>query len=325
MPLEQPRCRVSLAEAPIGGLVAVEVQGPGPFLAGRFRVVFAMGAPPAMGVDAFAALGNAPVTIEMSADGVGFVAVLAGKVENIRIDLATNTATLQGRDQTALLIDAEISESFLNQTGSQVAETIALRHGLTPNVTQTAQLVGQYYQIDHARNALNVGSRATTEWNLLCGLAEAEQFGVSVSGGALNFGPMTSTTQKPVTPESFTELQVDLVTMLPTAVAVRSWNTRSKRIVEQSAGGGVPTSLVRPNMTLAQASNYASSVLSMVRQHGKVLLGRMPGDTALGVGDSLLMTGTNSSLDDSYIVMSLVRRLNGREGFVQMVKAYAAG
>ena len=323
MPLEQPRARVSLDGVPIGGLIDLEVQGPGPFVAGRFRAVFAMGVAPALSVGAFAVLGNVPMTIEMSADGVGFVVVLVGQVENIRIDVVANTATLQGRDQTALLIDAEIAESFLNQTASQVAETIALRHGLTPNVTQTAQPVGQYYQIDHSRNALNVGSKATTEWNLLCRLAEAQQFGVSVSNGTLNFGPMMTAAQSLVTPESFTGLQVDLVTMLPAAVAVRSWNTRSKRVVEQSVGGGAPTSLVRPNMTLAQAGDYASSVLAMVRQHGKVLLGRMPGDTTLGVGDVLLMAGTNSSLDDSYVVMSLQRRLNGREGFVQMVKAYA--
>ncbi|MDE1907015.1 MAG: hypothetical protein KGH75_11260 [Rhodospirillales bacterium] len=323
MPLEQPRARISLDGVPVGGLIDLEVQAPGSFIAGRFRAVFAMGTAPALGISAFAALGNVPVTIEISTDGVGFVVVLVGQVENIRIDMAANTATLQGRDQTALLIDAEIAKSFLNQTASQVAETIALRHGLAPNVTQTAQPVGQYYQIDHSRNALSVGSKATTEWNLLCRLAEAQQFGVSVSNGTLNFGPMATAAQALVTPESFSGLQVDLVTMLPAAVAVRSWNTRSKRVMEQSVGAGTPTNLVRPNMTMAQAGDYASSVLAMVRQHGKVLLGRMPGDTTLGVGDTLVLAGTNSSLDDSYVVMSLQRRLSGREGFVQMVKAYA--
>ncbi len=323
MPLEQPRGRVSLAGVPAGGLIDLDVQAPGPFLAGRFRAEFVMGASPGLDVSAFAALGNAPVVIEMSTDGVGFATILVGQVENIQIDMAANTATLQGRDQTALLIDAEIAESFLNQTASQVAEAIALRHGLTPNVTKTTQPVGQYYQIDHARSALNIGSRATTEWNLLCRLAEAQQFSVSVSAGALNFGPLAMAAESLVTPESFIQLKVDFVTMLPAAVAVRSWNTRSKRVVEQSVGSGMPTNIVRPNMTSTQAGDYASSVLAAVQQHGKVLLGQMPGDTALGVGDALLLTGTNSGLDDSYIVMSLVRRLNGREGFVQMVKAYA--
>ena len=254
---------------------------------------------------------------------ISWAMVLAGQVENIRIDLAENTATLRGRDQTALLIDSEIAESFVNQTASQVAETIALRHGLTPNVTQTVQPVGQYYQIDHARTALNVGSRTTTEWNLLCRLAEVQQFGVSVSNGALNFGPMNGAVESLVTPASFTGLQVDLVTVLPAAVAVRSWNTRNKKAIEQSAGSGTTANYVRPNMTAAQAGGYASSVLSMVQKHGKVLLGRMPGDTTLGIGDSLVLNGTNSDLDDSYAVMAMTRRLSGREGFVQMVKAYA--
>ncbi len=310
---------------PVGGLVELDVQGPGPFLAGRFRAVFVMGLSPAMGVGEFSALGNVPVNIEMSTDGLGYVTLLTGQVENILIDLAENTATLQGRDQTALLIDAEIAESFINQTASQVAETIALRHGLTPVVTQTTQLVGQYYQIDHARSALNIGSRATTEWNLLCRLAEMQQFGVSVSGGALIFGPISSTATSLVTPASFTSLQIDLLTVLPAAVAVRSWNARNKKVVQQSVGSGTATNIVRPNMSPAQAGDYASSVLAMLERHGKVLLGRMPGDTALSARDVIMLTGTNSGLDASYAVMSITRRLNGRDGFVQMVKAYAVG
>lgn len=323
LPLERPGALVSLNGVPVGGLVELEVQAPGAFLAGRFQAVFAMGAPPALAVADFAALAIAPVTIELSTDGLGYVEILSGQAENIRIDLAANTATLRGRDLTALLIDAELAESFVNQTASQVAETIAARHGLLANVTQTFAPVGQYYQIDHARTALNIGSRATTEWNLLCRLAEAEGFGVSVAGGALNFGPAPLTEETLVTPASFIRLEVDLVTMLPASVVVRSWNSRSKQVVEQSTGTGSATNIVRPNMTAAQAGSYASSYLSMVQQHGKVLLGKMPGDVVLAVGDTLLMTGTNSALDDGYVVTSLQRRLNGRDGFVQMVKAYA--
>ncbi|MDE2238450.1 MAG: hypothetical protein KGJ73_00800 [Rhodospirillales bacterium] len=325
LPLNQPQGRVSLGGVPIGGLIELEVQAPGPFLAGRFSAAFAMGTFPALGVGEFAALGNAPVVIEISTDGLSYTTLLTGQVENIRVDLAANTATLQGRDQTALLIDAEISESFVNQTASEIAETIAMRHGLIPNVTQTFPPVGQYYQIDHARTALKIGSRATTEWNLLCRLAEAQQFGVSVSGGALNFGPLAVGMQRPVTPASFASLQLDLVTALPAAVSVLSWNCRDKMAVSEGVGGGNATNIVRPNLTAAQASSYASSMLATVQQHGKVLLGKMPGETAINVGDALLLVGTNSELDDSYIVMSLMRRLNGAGGFVQMVKAYAVG
>ena len=325
LPLEQPRARVSLDGVPVGGVVELEVRAPGAFLAGRFCVVFAMGAAPALGLSDFAAMGNVPVTIELSVDGLGYAQVLSGQVEAIRIDLAANTATLRGRDLTALLIDAEISESFVNQTASEVATAMALRHGLTPNVTQTYQPVGQYYQIDHARTALSVGARATTEWNLLCRLAEAEGFGVSVSGGALNFGPVPLAGESLVTPGSFIGLEVDLVTALPAAVAVRSWNSRNKQVVAQSTGTGTVTNIVRPNMSAAQAGTYAASYLAMVQLHGKVLLGKMPGETALVVGSGLLLAGTNSALDDSYVVTGLVRRLNGRDGFVQMVKAYAVG
>ncbi len=313
---------MSLNGVPAGGLVEVEVQAPGAFLAGRFRAVFAMGAA-GLALADFAAMGIVPVSIEFSVDGLGYTEILAGQVENIRIDLAANTATLRGRDLTALLIDAELAESFVNQTASEVAQTIALRHGLVPDVTQTFLPVGQYYQIDHARTALTIGSRATTEWNLLCRLAEAEGFGVSVSSGVLNFGPVGLAGEILVTPGCFSGLAVDLVTMLPASVVVRSWNSRNKQVVEQSTGDGAVTNIVRPNMTAALAGSYASSYLAMVQQHGKVLLGKMPGDTSLAVGDVLLLAGTGSALDGGYVVTSLLRRLNGRDGFVQMVKAYA--
>ncbi|MGE4482007.1 hypothetical protein [Acidocella sp.] len=292
-------------------------------MAGKFMVVFAMGLPPAWSVTEFAGLENASVTIEMSMDGLAYAVMMTGMAENIRIDLARNNAVVSGRNLTSLLIDAEISESFVNQTASDVAELIAVRHGMVPNITQTIQRIGQYYQIDHARTALNVGSRATTEWNLLCRLAQAEGFGVSVTDNVLNFGPVMLGETVLATPKNFMALEIDRVTVLPAAVAVRSWNTRSKQAVEQRVGAGTVTTLVRPNMTAVQAGDYANSCLTMLMRHGKILLGKMPGDIKLSVGDAIYLADTNSELDDTYVVTSLTRRLGGREGFTQTVRAYA--
>ena len=87
------------------------------------------------------------------------------------------------------MIDAEIAQSYVNQTASQIAGTIAVEHGLIPNITKTSRLVGQYYQRDHARTVLGLNSRVTTEWELLTTLAREEDFLVSVINGTLNFEP----------------------------------------------------------------------------------------------------------------------------------------
>lgn len=323
MPLEGPQARVIVNGVPVAGLVAIEVHAPGGFSAARFHAKFAIGGGIGWTLEAFAALGAEPIRIELSTDGYGYAPVLSGQIENIRVDMANNIAALSGRDLTALLIDSEISESFVNQTASQIAETIALRHGLTPRVTQTMQPIGQYYQIDHARLALNAGSRATTEWNLLCRLAEAEQFNVSVSDYVLNFGPEAGASTALVDAASFIALEVDKITALPSAVSVRSWNSKSKKMQEYSTGAGVVTNLVRPNASVEQAGDYAAAYLAMTQRHGQVLLGKMPGDVALKLGDVMVLTGTNSNLDTQYQVASLTRRLNDNEGFVQIVRAYA--
>ena len=48
----------------------------------------------------------------------------------------------------------------------------------------------------------------------------------------------------------------------------------------------------------------------------------MPGDASYAVGDTLLLSGTQTALDGSYQVAALQWRLNDRDGFVQNLKAY---
>ena len=321
MPVEQPRARVSLGGVELGGVVELEVEAAGLYQAGRYRLVCAASAASLLPL---AIDGGAPVPIllEIGADGFGFAPLLSGLVETVRFDLARGVAVLQGRDETALLIDTEISQSFVNQTASDVALAVAQAHGLAANVTPTQTLIGQYYQIDHARSALTVGARASTQWSLLCGLAEVAGFAVSVVNGTLNFGPMLDGTTRMVTARNFLGLEVDLITALPASVTVRSWNCRDKKVVTQAAGSGKATNLVRPNLTTQQAGEYASAYLQNVQRHAQLLLGRMPGDASYAVGDTLLLSGTQTALDGSYQVAALQWRLNDRDGFVQSLKAY---
>jgi len=323
LPLERPGARILINGEPLGGLVALEVQAPGPFMAGRFRAVFAMGDAPCLSISMYSKLGLVPTTLEVSTNSLSYTSLLKGFTENIRIDVRKNIAILSGRDITSMMIDSEISETFVNQTASEVAFIIATRHGLVPNITVTEQRVGQYYQIDHTRTGLNVGSRSTTEWNLLCRLADAEGFLVSVTDGVLNFGPASSSSIRTVTPDKFIDLDVDYLTALPKMVAVRSWNSSEKAAIQETAGSGPITNIVMPNMKSGLAKNTAVNYLSLMRQHQKILRGKMRGNTDLELGSNLMLTGTNSDLDDTYVVTSLRHRLNEHEGFVQMVQAYA--
>ena len=103
------------------------------------------------------------------------------------------TVEVDGRDLTARLLDARTQETFSNQTASEIAETLAGRHGLTPNVTATSTLAGRYYEAEHDRITLGQFSRATTEWDLLTYLAAREGFEAYISGQTLTFAPLATT------------------------------------------------------------------------------------------------------------------------------------
>jgi hypothetical protein len=324
LPVERPQITVSVAGAEMPGVSTMALMAVGYAAADRFRVGFALDASNGADVAFYTVLAGQPVTINVATGGFGFATLLVGVVDNVRIDLFTNVAELSGRDLTALMIDAEISMAYVNQTASQIAETIAQLHGLTPVVTPTSTLVGQYYERDHARNALGLHSRATTEWNLLVTLAQAEGFAVDVVGQSLIFGPAADTVPVLVTAQNFMKLDLDYAAALPGGVAVKSWNARDKAVNQAAAGAGMQTSVIRPNLSLAQAQSLATMHFGAVAGQALVLAGTMPGDVSLMPGGLLQLSGTGSVFDTGYAVVSVARSLGAAGGFRQSVRGYAA-
>lgn len=323
MPLKQPSLRISIGDALVPGAIAFEIESVAYFAADRFWIRFAMGVAEFTSVAYFVKLGNQTITIDVTLNGFGFTNLLIGQIDNVRIDILANTATLTGRDLSARLIDAESSETFVNHTASQIAEVIASRHQLTANVTVTTTPVGQYYELDHARSTLGVNSRTTTEWNLLSSLAQVENFELSVVGTVLNFGPPVLSMPVFVGPGSFIELTLDIATNLPGGTIVKSWNSRNKAVFSQSEGTGLTTTIIRPNLTQVQVEQIAAGHLAVLSQHGTVLIGTMPADVAMVPGMQMSLAGTNSDLDQNYIIAKISRMLDARSGFVQTVRAYA--
>ncbi len=312
----QPQVRVMVGDTPLAGAIALEVEQVAYFCAGRFVVTVALG-------DAayVSSLGLQTITISVAVNAAGFAVLLSGQIDNIKIDLLENTATLSGRDLSARLIDTQISETFANQTASQIATLIAGRHGLAANVTPTVTPVGQYYELDHARSGLSLHSRNGSEWNLLSALAQAEGFGLSVTGTILNFGPPSAGVPVLLTPGGCIALSLDMATTIPSGTTVKSWNTRHKAVVTQTAGTGGAT-LVRPNLTSAQAANLAMNHLAALRRHATILKAVIPGETILTPASPILLSGTNSVLDQTYVIDAIIRSID-KNGFVETIHAHA--
>lgn len=325
MPVNQPQILVLIDGLPVPGATALDTESVAWFSADRFRIEFALGAAPQTSAAFFAALDAQTITINVALGGRGFVNLLTGQIDNVRLDLKENIASLCGRDLSAQLIDTEIAETFANQTASQIALTIAARHGLSANVTDTRTPVGQYYELDHARSALGAHARATTEWNLLTWLAQIENFSLSVVDTTLNFGPLPLPIPVFCTPQNFIALSLDTATTIPTTVTLKSWNTRNKMVNTQTAGSGagIATTMIRPNLTQAQAQAIAANHLATLVQHTTILNGTMPGDLVLGPGAQIFLAGTESALDQLYTVEAVARSLDSRRGFTQTIRAYA--
>jgi phage protein D len=319
LPVNQPQVQVLIGDAPLAGAISLEVEQVAYFAAGRFVVTVALG-------DAayFASLGLQTITISVAVSAAGYVNLLTGQIDNIKIDLLENTAALSGRDLSARLIDTQISETFANQTASQIATVIAGRHGLAANVTPTTTPVGQYYELDHARSALSLNSRNGSEWNMLFLLAQAEGFGLSVTGTTLNFGPPAAGTPVLLTPGSCIALALDMATTIPASTTVKSWNTRNKAVVTQTAGPqSAGATLIRPNLTSAQAGILAANHLAALRRHATILKATIPGETVLTPASPVQLSGTNSPLDQTYVIDTIIRSIDMRNGFVETIHAHA--
>ncbi len=325
MPREQPLLRVTIDNQYVPGVVSLQIESVGYFSADRFRAVFSIGSLPFNTVSYFVSLGMKTIEIEVSLDGLGFISIITGLIDNISIEFGENVAILTGRDLAARLIDAEISETFSNQTSSQIAALIATRNKLIPNVTSTSNIVGQYYELDHARTGLGLNSGATTEWNLLSSLARDEGFVLSVSGLTLNFGPTVQNSPVLLSTQNFISLDFDVAAALPTNVTVKSWNSRNKISLTESSGefGGIGTTIIRPNLSSQKSLKIAENHLSILNQHYTIFIGTLPGDLSLMPGMQILLSGTNSSLDQVYYVSMVRRILNDKSGFIEMIQAYS--
>jgi phage protein D len=239
------------------------------------------------------------------------------------------------------------AETFSNNTSSEIAQTLALRHGLAPVVTATTTPIGRYYQEGHDLSSLHRSSKTVTEWDLLSGLAEVEGFNVYVQDNSLCFAPPVGAALPTVwqwmpggtAASTLTTLQMERCLALAgdIVVTVQSWNSRQAQMITQtvrsSALGSVTAAkdanpsiattyvLVRPNLTPQQAMTLATQTLSDLSRHERVITATMPGELDLAPRGLVLLRGTDTEFDQTYAVDEITRRISASNGFVQTVRA----
>jgi hypothetical protein len=235
------------------------------------------------------------------------------------------------------LFNASSSQNFVNQTSSEIVATLGNEAGLAVQADPTTTIVGQYYQLEHARTALNAFTRFTTALDVITYLAQLEGYDCWVKGSTLYFmrpglnqrsvvidvSRLTSGVGSPI---PISRLRFDRRTAFDTGacVTVKSWNSRQRIAVEASypqSSAGASFVFVAPNLLDDSASQRAQTLQRDIARHGMTVTGETTQWPGFDVRDQLQILNSNG-WDGSYIVDNVTKQVSGRRGFTQTFAAH---
>ena len=339
--LRQPRGIVRVNGAALPGWIEWEVTNNTHRQSDTFRVCYACGKlPPNQNAAWLTA--QAKIQIEIFAgfpqNPAGFdtselTRWMIGNCDGQSFDQERNTIELCGRDLTSEMIDTKTSEKFLNQKASDIAKTIASRHGFTADVDDTGSPDGTFYEIDHARI-----NNAATEWDLLTELADNEGYNVWMDGTTLHFKSQDASSTgtymirwtPPDAQRAFPRANAmnlkfsrnNMLSQKNTAVTVNSWNAKQKAkfsgqatASRLEASGTLAYIYNEPGLTQDQASRRAKEKLKGIIRNEMTLNASLPADNILTVRALVQVEGTGTAYDQTYWPVSVRRRMSFEEGY----------
>lgn len=331
-----PRAVFAINGTPCSTLTALELETCLYRRAGSFRATLAY-APDDTGIAAaLNAEAGAAVSVAVATDAATFVTLFRGVLDLVAFDVHAGLLELEGRDDAARLIDLPIATPYTNQTASEIASALAEQVGLASSIVPTGNFSGQFYQIDHARSALQSFARFGTAWELLCGLADQENYDVWVANGTLYFVPAGSVTGQAIALDvaalrngaagalDLTRLRLERRPAYANGVGVtvRSWNSRQKTAITQTASATSADSativFVMPNETDQTALARATALAHDINRHGAAIAADMAGELTVAPRDIVTLTNTaGGTWDGPYMVDLVTRRIDACRGFEQ--------
>lgn len=346
--VRRPRVRLSLNGTPVVGCRTTEIISPRGAQAASFRVT-------ASATDITRILGATWVDqdkLDVSID-FGFLppyaregdltwtSMIVGNADRIALDQITGLVSLDGRDHAARLIDLPLQNGYLNTTSSELAQKLATLCSLSADIDQTTGLVGQYYQIQHTKNAFSGFSRHGNAWDLLAELADLEGYDLWVRGTTLffkqpdarggNLYDVTYTHPQEGTASpalSISDLSMERAFGLSgdLQVKVASWNSRQRRQVvgnfPNDASENTRQFLVlKPNLLPDEAEKLAQNTYSRLKAHQYVITGTMAGDLMLSPQHQLRLSGTGTGWDRVYTIDRIEREMSLEGGYIQHITA----
>lgn len=266
----------------------------------------------------------------------GFVQKFTGQVDTVEIDLEDRTVHISGRDKTAKMIDSKTNEKWLNKQPKDIIQDLAGRAGLSVNFNGvTPDRAGLKFGQDYNRI-----SELDSYWNVIVRLAKQLGCIAFVSGDTLNIQPWdfgagntyTVTYQKPDDTEAAQSNAVkvmltrDLNLAKKVKVNHKSWQHKEGQAIQsefESDGAGSDTLTYTwkgANLTKQQQDAIAQSKLTEITSHERTVSVDAPGDVTIDPSMTLVLTGTGTGFDQSYVISDISHRLSWGEGYRMTVR-----
>jgi phage protein D len=345
----QPRSAVRLNGIQIAGCEAWEIENNAFSAADSFSIRFAaqllpvgyaadwFGAQTSIDAEIFA---NAAPAAPDNYQPVSADRLILGQVDDISYDPGRAEVTLTGRDFTARLIDTKVSEGHLNQTSSQIAQTLAARHALTPVISATATQIGTFY----SQNYISL-TQQRSEWDLLTELAGFENFDAYIWGDELHFEPRPDPETAPryalvwragdaaraAPAANITAIRFDrsLTLARGVSVTVKSWHARQgQRYLASypksdlgSAANPLAYNFIEAGLTQDQCQAMAQARYQEITQHTVRLSAELPGDGLLDCRQIVTVAGTGTPWDQDYFPDSVHRTMSSDSGYRMTISA----
>lgn len=343
--IRKPRLIVTINGKKVPGFIEAEVTNASHFTPDTFRLTAAASAlPPQFAPSYWAFSFGDEIGISVGYEDTpgnitGETQLILGQVDDVSYDPVRRTVAFTGRDLSAPFLDTKTSEKFQNQKSYQIAQALAIRHGLDSQVQQTTALVGTYYEIDNV-----MLTQEQTEWDLLVFLAQQESFDLWVSGRTLYFQPPIANAATPYklispSPGNIMSNVVDIHVSRSQTLArdiivkIQTWNQKQQKAFvvtykvsqaykSQRAGGKAQTySFTVPNLTRDQALALAKSRAEDITRHECILEARLPGDNILTTRAPVQLIGTATAWDQIYYPDTVTRHISFERGYTMELRA----
>ena len=238
-----------------------------------------------------------------------------------------------------------VRDGWLNMTGADVIRAMITAAGLTPDITMTDAMVGQFWQVEHRRTSAATHSRFQTAFDLARTMATLSGCDLYADGTSIVCAPYPAPTAanthvldyadngpgSPVAMGAYgLHFTRDYQVGRGVIVHVMSWDSRQRTRVDYywSATGGATTpgdgtgtlhSFAMPGARLDDLKLLARQKYNQITAHARTVTGTIPGRMTLAPRDFMCLTGTGTTWDGTLDVDAVTSSFSWQGGFSQQV------